>query len=470
MYFYTLMHYPLRFTALFILLFLLFSCRKETFTTDSAARLWTGIDTLRFDTVFTTTGSTTKGFKIFNRNEEGIRIEAIRLAGGVASPFKININGQPGPQVSALEIRGGDSAYVFVSVTINPNADHLPFIVQDSVEISYNGNNTKVHLQAYGQNAHFLHNHTITANEVWTAEKPYVITGGLRVQAGAQLTISKGARIYVRAAAPFIVDGTLKVEGDKEEGDNVVFAGNRLDEPYRHHPAGWQGIQFTASSSGNSIRYAQIKNAYQALVLHEPAHGQSPVLTLAQTIIDNAFEAGITAIGSSISAQNVVISNCGKNLVIQKGGTYNFTHATVAAYSNSFIQHKAPIVQLGNFFEKDNVITTKALNVVFTNSILWGESSGLVKDEVVLLQNTGAPFSVTFNGVLWNSEVPGATISANSIVEEPQFKSTVDKLYDFRLAETSPAVNKGVPTVVTLDADGAPRPVGLPDLGAYELQ
>lgn len=468
MYFYTLMHHPLRLTTVFLVLLFLLSCRKETFTTDSAARLWTGIDTVHFDTVFTTAGSVTKGFKIFNRNEEGIQVESIRLAGGAASPFKLNINGQPGPQVSTLQIRGGDSAYVFVTVNINPNNAALPFIVQDSVEIAYNGNNTKVHLQAYGQNAHFLHYHTIAANEVWTPDKPYVITGGLRVQQGAQLTISKGVRVYVHAAAPFIVEGTLKIEGEKGEADNVVFAGNRLDEPYKRHPSGWPGIQFTASSSGNSIRYAQIKNAYTALLLHEPAHTQTPVLVLEQTIIDNALEAGIAATGSSIQAQNVVVSNCGKNLLIQKGGAYHFTHCTIAAYSNSFIQHKSPLLLLSNYLDKDN--TTKALNAVFTNSILWGESNGLVKDEIVLLQNSGAPFSVIFNGVLWNSEVPGATVNGNSLLQDPQFKSTEDKFYDFRLGENSPAVNKGVTTVVTLDAAGNVRPVGLPDLGAYEQQ
>jgi len=470
MYFYTLMHYPVRLTTVFVLFLFLLSCRKESFTTDSNARLFTGIDTLYFDTVFTTAGSVTKGFKIFNRNEEGIEVESISLAGGAASPFKININGQPGPQASNLQIRGGDSAYIFVTVNINPNNADLPFIVQDSVAINYNGNSTKVHLQAFGQNAHFLNNHVVAANEVWSAGKPYVITGGLRVQPGAQLTINKGVRVYVHATAPFIVEGTLKVEGEKEEENNVIFTGNRLDEPYKFHPSGWPGIQFTASSSGNSMRYAQIKNAYTALVLLEPAHAQTPVLTLQQTVIDNALEAGITAIGSSIQAQNVVISNCGKNLVIQKGGTYNFTHCTIAAFTNSYVQHKAPLVLLSNYLDKDNNITTKALNAVFTNSVLWGEGNGLVKDEILLLQNNTATFAVTFNGVLWNSEVLGATITGNSLIEDPQFLSTVNKFYDFRLTENSPAVNKGVPTIVTLDADGKPRPVGAPDLGAYELQ
>jgi hypothetical protein len=42
--------------------------------------------------------------------------------------------------------------------------------------------------------------------------------------------------------------------------------------------------------------------------------------------------------------------------------------------------------------------------------------------------------------------------------------------YDFRLKQTSPAVNKGVNAGVTIDLDGKPRPVGLPDLGCFEKQ
>ena len=87
---------------------------------------------------------------------------------------------------------------------------------------------------------------------------------------------------------------------------------DRLDDPYRYYPAGWPGIIFTPNSKDNSIRFAQIKNAYQALVLHEPAHTITPVLKLEQTIIDNAYDAGIIAVGSSIQAQNVLLSNCGK--------------------------------------------------------------------------------------------------------------------------------------------------------------
>ena len=285
------------------------------------------------------------------------------------------------------------------------------------------------------------------------------------------ITLSNGIRlVYLHADAPLLIDGTLKVEGEKGDEANVIFASDRLDDPYRYYPAGWPGIIFTPNSKNNSIRYAQIKNAYQALVLHEPAHTGSPIVNLQQTIIDNAYDAGIIAIGSSLQAQNVLLSNCGKNLVLTKGGTYNFTHCTITGFSNSYIQHKEPLVQASNAITQNGVTTTKSLNLLFRNCIIWGESGGLVKEEILLRPATGAAFNVTFEGILWNSAVTGATVRGNSLTENPQFRNTTDKLYDFRLAETSPAVNKGVATFVTLDLPGNTRPVGLPDLGAYEQQ
>ena len=146
---------------------LFFSCKKQSFSTSTDAVLRTDVDTLHFDTVFTTTGSASQAFKIINENAKGIRISSVRLAGGAASPFKMNVDGIAGVQSSNIEVASNDSTYVFVIVKIDPNAANLPFIIRDSIEIKYNGNTKWVQLDAYGQNAHFLKNKTITANEIW---------------------------------------------------------------------------------------------------------------------------------------------------------------------------------------------------------------------------------------------------------------------------------------------------------------
>ena len=448
----------------------LFSCRKESFTSNADVRLRTSVDSLHFDTVFTTTGSVSQFLKIINGNEKGIRISSVRLAGGAGSPFKINVDGLSGPQVNDVEVLGNDSVYVYVTVSINPTAQNLPFIVQDSIEIIYNGNKKWVQLDAFGQNAHFHRGRKITGNEVWNNDLPYVIVGGLTVDTTATLTINKGCKVYMHADAPFIVHGTLQVNGEKFDSTRVVFSGDRLDEPYRDFPASYPGLIFTASSKNNTINYGIIKNAYQAVVVVNPATSGTK-LTLNESIIDNAYDAGLLGINTSITAKNLLISNCGKNLFLVGGGNYDLKHTTVATFSNSYIQHKDPVCVVTNYLNQ----TAASLTANFTNCIFWGEQNGFVNNEVFIDAKTITP-SIHFNKVVWRMQsIPsfnGLTITG-AINQYPLFDSvnTAEHFYNFRLKSASPAVNIGANAGVALDLDAAtrPRPVGsLPDLGAYE--
>ena len=260
------------------ILILFYSCKKESFITSPDAQVSMSADEIKFDTVFTTTGSITQSFKIFNDNDQKLRLSSIKLMGGNASFFKINADGFIGPEISNIEIEANDSVYVFVSVIINQNTANIPFIVQDSIQINYNGTTQQVNLEAWGQNAHFYRDKKITADEIWNNDLPYVILGSLTVDANNKLTINKGCRIYVHADAPILVDGTLEINGEKDTVDWVQFRGDRLDEPYHDFPAGWPGIFFRNTSKDNVLNYAVIKNAYQALAALDPSPNANPKL------------------------------------------------------------------------------------------------------------------------------------------------------------------------------------------------
>ncbi|HEY0679861.1 MAG TPA: choice-of-anchor Q domain-containing protein [Chitinophagaceae bacterium] len=446
------------------------ACKKESFITSSDARLRTSEETITFDTVFTSVGSITKLFRIYNENDQKLRINSIRLAGGQTSAFRINADGIKGPEITNLEMEAGDSLYVFVSVHIDPAGGTLPFIVQDSISITYNGNTNWVQLEAWGQNANFLRSRKLTGNVVWDNRLPYVILGGLLIDTTATLTIEAGTKIFLHADAPFIVDGTLKVMGDKYDSTRVHFRGDRLDEPYRDYPGSWPGIYFRGSSRNNELNFTNIVNAYQGIVVEKPSLNAAPKLALNECIIDNIFDAGIIGLQSSINARNCVVSNCGKNIILAYGGDYRFDHCTVASYSNSYILHKEPVLQVTNFVKEGAGFLTHNLTAIFRNSIFWAES-GSVDDEVVVLKQGSGVFDVSFNNCLWRVKNNPANITRTNIIAniDPRF-DTIDiqkRIYNYRLQNGSPAINAGIPIGILFDLDGKQR-VNTPDLGAYE--
>lgn len=455
-------------TAISIVL-LFTACRKDSFITSADARLTITADTVKFDTVFVTTGSVYRKFAIINDNNRKLKLSSVKLMGGISSVFKLNLDGTTGTEFTDVEVNANDSVLVFAQVNVNPSAANLPFILRDSIEITFNGNKRKVQLEAWGQNAHFFRNKIVATNEIWNNDLPYVILGSLQVNANTSLTINKGCRIYVHADAPLIINGTLQVNGLKDTIDRVYFRGDRMDEPYKDFPASWPGIFFQSSAKDNVLNYAVISNAYQAVGVTDPSANANPKLVLNECIIDNAFDAGIVSLNSSIRARNCLVSNCGKNLLLAKGGNYQFTHCTVVTYANRYIEHKDPVLTLSNFA---NNVTTD-LSASFRNCIFWGEN-GLVNDEVVVFKTGANPFAVSFDNVLWKVQSSPANVTTSQIInnQQPLFDSinTSRNFYNFRLQASSPALNKGINAGVTTDLDGKPRPVGLPDLGCFEKQ
>jgi hypothetical protein len=456
-------------TVLFLTLsfaLILFSCRKDSFITSPDANVSVSADTLHYDTVFTAVGSVTQSFKIINDNNQKLRLSSVKLMGGSSSSFKMNVDGTATTEANGIEIEANDSVYVFVQVNVDPATGNLPFIIRDSIRISYNGNDRLVQLEAWGQNAHFFREKAVSSNETWTNDLPYVIQGYLYIDAGQTLTIEKGCRVFVHADAPIVVDGTLKVNGGKDTLDRVYFRGDRLDEPYKDFPAAWPGIYFRTDSKGNVLNYAVIKNSYQAIAT-EGLSPTDPKLILNQCVIDNSYDAGIIALNSSIAATNCLISNCGKNIALGKGGDYKFTQCTVVSYSNFFIQHKEPVLSLSDV-DGASIVRLEAL---FQNCIFWGESDQLENEVVV--GKTGSNGTVTFENVLWRVKTvpPNVTDAINN--KDPLFDS-IDiskQYYDFRInKKNSPAVGAGASTSVAFDLDGNPRSALKPDLGCFEKQ
>ncbi|PWU03713.1 MAG: hypothetical protein C5B52_02915 [Bacteroidetes bacterium] len=458
------------FRVAIIILFLVstLACKKESFITAKDASLEITADTLHFDTVFTTVGSVTQVFTIINTNSEKLRLSSVKLMGGANSSFHINVDGFPRPEVNNIDIAPEDSIYVFVTVTIDQNSSNLPFIVQDSILVDYNGNQKKIQLQAFGQNAHFLRSQKITGSTNWTNDLPYVILGGVLVDSNATLTIDAGTRVYMHADAPFLVDGILITNGTKS--DSITFQGDRLDKDYRDLPASWPGIYLRGNSRDNVFTHTLIKNSYQGIVLTTPSPNANPKLTLQKCTLDNIYDIGILSLNSSIHAENCLISNCGTNLVLAQGGNYDFTYCTVATYGNLYIEHKNPVLFLNNWDSSGSTLFTYDLNANFTNCIFWGDL-GNVDDEVITSHKGANIFNINFDHVLFKA-VNDPEINSISVIrnQDPLFDSIdVNKRYfDFHITQKlSPAIGAGIPNSILTDMDDKTR-TATPTLGCFE--
>ncbi len=445
------------------------SCKKTSFITSSDALLFTSADTLHYDTVFTSIGSVTQSFKIFNPNDQKLLLSKVQLMGGSASFYKINVDGSAGTLFTNIEMEAHDSLYVFVMVTINPNTANLAFIVQDSIRIDYNGNTKFVQLDAYGQNAYFMKNKRVTKDSTFTNTLPIVVLGGLSVDSGKVLTINAGTKIYCHADAPIIVNGTVKANGTV--ASKINFTGDRLDAPYSDFPGSWPGIIFTSSSINNVLTYCSVKNAYQSLIVQSPASNSNPKLTLSQCIIDNNYDVAIGSVNSSITATNCLISNCGYNVYLTGGGIYSFNQCTMASYGNSYLSHKYPVFTATNAATST---TQNNLTCTVNNSIIYGDY-GIVDDEVVVNKQGTTTFTMNFNNVLYkmkNSDPANATFTS-CIKNQPPLFDSIDggnRYFDFHLLSNSPCIDKGASTTLLIDLDGNARTVGLkPDLGCYEF-
>jgi len=448
---------------------LILACSKDDFLDPALVKLRLSSDTLRFDTVFVTTGSTYRSFTLSNDFNKKMLLSSIRLGGGTNSPFKLNLNGQAGHRFDQVIIEAKDSLYGWIQVNIDPANNNLPFVVRDSVILEINGKSQTIQLEAWGRNAQFLRNARISQSQTWTREKPYVILGGLTIDANTTLTLEAGTRVYMHADAPLLVKGTLRCVGEADSVRRVYFQGDRLDEPYRDLPAAWPGIFFQPGSSNNLLRYTNVEQAYQAIVVEQGANASDPVLKLEQCQIDNAFDAGLIGINSYIIAENCLISNCGQNTVLIGGGRYQFIHCTLASYSNRYLDHTKPVLTVTNFYEN----TARAIQAQFTNCIFWGEG-GLVEDEVLLAKNATAPYQVHFQNALWKMRSAVTLATSDRVInnQSPLFDSIPRNgtQYNFRLKAGSPALQGGTSTSLPVDLDGRPRAVGLPDLGCYEKQ
>ncbi len=448
-------------------------CRKDEFNKDPGFSLTFSTDTVMFDTVFTTIGSSTRALVIRNTGKSRINISKIKLARGKSSPFRLNIDGTASEEYSNMEIGPNDSAYIFVKVTIDPNHKNNSYIESDSIVFETNGKIQDVKLVAWGQDAYFHLNVSLSGDVTLPSDKPHVIYGILTASAGCNLNIVAGTRLYfhnggsleIRSGASLRVSGTLE--------SPVTFTADRLEEYYQDKPGLWDGIWLENGSLHNSFTYAEITNARVGILADSSGLGDGEPLRLHNCMIHNMTNFGIKATRARIVATNCQITNCGGNVVsIENGGDYDFRNCTIARY---FSGRGFPALSISNFA----VDTTgkrfpgELTGAYFGNCIIAGNQY----NEINLSELKGTAFVFQFDQCLvnWSKVTDYESKFVNCILNKDVNFMNADS-NNFQLDTLSFAIDAAAISIINatvpdirFDRKGVSRLVpGPPDLGAYE--
>jgi hypothetical protein len=492
-------HYLIFLSAL---LLLVFACRKtDDFTTNGGDKLSFSNDTLRFDTVFTTVGSATRYFKVFNRNDKPIKISKISLSNKANAVYNLNIDGIPGRSFENVEIAANDSIYVFAEVTINPNAplSISPFVITEDIIFETNGNTQKVVIESWGQNANY-----ITLNRpikdtlfalnldgkevVWNDPKPYVIYGVVLIANGT-LVLPAGTRIYVHGGLGFqsndgpYNDGILfflsnaKLDSRGTLERPVIIEGDRLEEEFKTTAGQWAGLILN-SSEENKLTHTIIRNSIVGVRADSGAN-----VSIKNCQFYNIEGNGLQFARANAIVENTLIHSTGRNNVaITNGGNYDFKYCSFSGLGS-----KERAISIGNYrCVREDQSTGRCItgvpnpvNVKATNCIFYGSKEDEIGFEDItpsIKENFKYAFKNCivrakdlvakegFPTFLTDCENCVQAVSQSKVFKKPSAR-------DYTLDTLSIAEMKALPlpTILT-DLNGKMRDLTKPDIGCYEYQ
>lgn len=503
------------------------SCRDDFEFEQSPGGLEFSRDTVYLDTVFSDIGSSTYTLKVYNRSDKDIAIPSLRLKKGQASNYRLMVDGMPGKEFNNVELLAKDSLFIFVETTANiSEANPADFLYTDEIEFHSMNGVQQVHLVTLIQDAYFLYpqrvdgnlyeavrfdseNNTgdpqlvygfnldesdpVNGNEYhWNNTKPYVIYGLATVPNGKTLVVDPGARIHfhsgaglmVRPGGRLLVNGVQSTDPETMEGE-VIFEGDRLEPRFAETPGQW-GAVLIMSATENTINHLTLKNSALGIWAKAPEGDETtiPKLNISNSQIYNSGNYGILSVHSNITAQNLVINKSGNaSLALLQGGTYNFTHCTIANYSNAYNQ--VPL-QLSDYFRVGDTANISELDANFTNCIFWSSGNLGIKHDKISDGEVGYNFKFTnclikfydfanayegealynFDGAEYNtSEIAKSSSTGQA---RPNFTDPQKNI--LTLEADSGAINIGSTiTSGTTDILGNTRNA-LPDAGAYESE
>jgi hypothetical protein len=457
----------------FWMLLMAVSCNKDDINFDAPSQeLSFSRDTVFCDTVYHQVRSETYAVKVYNNEDKDILIPRIQLAKGATSLYKINVDGKAGYDFKDVPLRKKDSLYIFVEIA--PEATGPEAIAEDKILFQSPLGQQQVVLFSVVQDAEFFiqtpsNPNVITSNTTWTNNKAKIIYGNLTIDQNVNLNIQAGTKVYFHKNSGMKVStgATLNINGTL--ANNVTLRGDRNDPAYDTIPKNWNSIKMDVGSTLN-MNYARLFGGTKGLDMKQ-----------ANATINNSFihtfqEYGIYSIGGTITANNLVMNNCGESAVgIFRGGTHNFTHCTIANYSdllNSY--NRLGIFATNEWKNESGQSDPAALIINIRNSIVYSDRDNSINLEYVppslfnyTIQNCLIKYSNTSEAG-FDYTLPSVTQSIKN--EDPLFVNYFAAQMNLRVKQNSPAIGKGSTTVaatVPTDIANVSR-TSNPTIGAYQ--
>ena len=319
----------------------LIACQQGIISDDPTLRLAFSHDTVLFDTVFTTMGSSTKQVMVYNPNKNAVHIDRVSMREG--KHFRINLDGENNlDQLRDITLRGGDSLFLFIRTYIDPLNENSPVFIEDDIAFGMNGNTQKINLQAYGQDIVKIQGKdglkVYPQDLILTSRKPYLMYDTVAV--GGNLIIEAGATIYMHTGAMIYAYGNVTAQGEKDAP--ITIRSDRTDRlfdsvPYRMASGQWDGIYLVHAketpTTTYQLDYVNILSGSIGLYVYSEATGAPlPKLNLTNSRIHNHSIYGLVLQNVDATVVNCEISNCASYCVYLAGGKHDFVHNTIASY------------------------------------------------------------------------------------------------------------------------------------------
>ena len=406
-------------------------CNKEGYIDENEVTLAFSVDTVAFDTVFTTLGTTTRQVLVYNRSGRDVLLSSVTLEGGRASRFRLNVDGDTSMVARNVEIMAGDSIFIFIQANIAPTDATSPFVVEDAIRF---GNGQRLPLSAWGRNAVYhkgLPNDGLYLLDCsnWDHTRPHIIFDTAVVYTDSVLTLLAGDEVYMADRAALLVygGGRLTATGTREQP--VLFTSLRHDGWYSFLPGQWAALWFNPGSSG-VLDNVVVEKGTLGIIAADTIEHTAATLTIRNTEVRHMSYTGLLAQGASGEVDNMLVYQCGTAALLLRGGDYRFRNTTVGGYWR-YGGRQNPTVVLNNwYFDADGNPVPLALNrAEFTDCIIWGN---YYQGELLEQQVEGADYNSSFI----HSIVRGGEWDVDPLFVAPDSN-------DFHLQEDSPAIGIG---------------------------